>query len=296
MNTKVKSTIFLFITAIVWGFAFVAQKLGGDTVQPFYFNGIRFVLGSVALIPVVLIFERGKADRQKLIRTVKAAAICALFQFVASALQQRGVVMTDDAGKSGFITALYSVLVPVFYFVLFRKKTAVNVWIGALFAVAGVFFLSITDSFTIGYGDLVLLAGSVFWAGHIMSIDRFVKEVYLIRFAMFQAFFCGIYNLVLALPTETLSVSGISSALVPILYCGICSVGIAYTCQIIGQKDADPTAATIILSTESLFSVIGGAIIDGETMALRGYFGCALIFAGVIISQLVFEKNKKIKE
>jgi drug/metabolite transporter (DMT)-like permease len=113
---------------------------------------------------------------------------------------------------------------------------------------------------------------------------------------MFQALFCGIYNLIFALPTETVTLAGVSTALVPILYCGICSVGIAYTCQIIGQKDADPTAATIILSTESLFSVIGGAIIDGETMAIRGYFGCALIFVGVIVSQLVFEKKKKAKD
>lgn len=298
MNSKAKSTFFLFTAAIVWGFAFVAQKLGADDVAPFYFNGIRFVIGAIALIPVVLISERGNV-KQKLVSTIRAAALCAMFLFIASALQQRGIMMTNDAGKSGFITALYSVLVPVFYFLIFRRKTSFNIWVGAVLAIVGTFFLSVKNDFTVETGDLVLLLGSVFWAGHIISIDFLIKDLNPVKFSLFQALFAGIYNLAFAVFTETITFSGFNAALIPILYCGVCSTGIAYTCQIVGQKGADPTIATIILSTESLFSVLGGALIDGETMSPRGYLGCLLIFAGVVVSQIVIKagKNKnKIKK
>lgn len=292
MNSKAKSTFFLFTAAVVWGFAFVAQKLGADDVAPFYFNGIRFVIGAIALIPVVFISERGKVG-YKLFPTMRAAAICALFLFTASALQQRGIMMTNDAGKSGFITALYSVLVPIFYFLIFRRKTAFNIWIGAFLAIVGTFFLSVKNDFSIELGDLVLLIGSVFWAGHIISIDFLIKDLNPIKFSLFQALFAGLYNLLFAVFTETITFAGFSAALIPILYCGVCSTGIAYTCQIVGQKGADPTLATIILSTESLFSVLGGALIDGEVMSSRGYLGCVLIFAGVIVSQLVLKRKSK---
>ena len=295
MKKKVKSTIFLFTAAIVWGFAFVAQKLGADSVPPFYFNFIRFTIGALALLPVALIFEKETQDLKKLARTIRAAALCAGFLFVAASLQQTGIAMTN-AGKGAFITAFYSVLVPIFYFILFRRKTGINIWIGAILAIAGIFLLSINSDYSIGTGDIVLLAGSVFWAGHIIAIDKLIHNISPIKFAMFQALFCGIYNMFFAVFTETVTFSDIYSAGLELLYCGICSSGIAYTCQILGQKDADPTIAPIILSTESLFGVLGGVLIDGETMSSRGYAGCALVFAGVILSQLVFEKKKKSTE
>lgn len=298
MNKKVKSSVFLFVAAIVWGFAFVAQKLGGDSVPPFYFNAIRFILGGIVLIPVVMIFEKEKSEKAKLLRTIKAAAICAMFLFVASALQQRGIYMTS-AGKGAFITAFYSVLVPVFYFLFFRRKVGMNVWIGAVLAITGIFFLSIKENFTIGTGDILLLVGALFWTGHIISIDLLVKDISPIKFAMFQALFCGIYNFCFAVFTETVTLSAIYSAGIELLYCGIGSTAIAYTCQILGQKDADPTIAPIILSTESLFGALGGALIDGETMTSGGYIGCLLVFAGVVISQFTIKtfsgkiRNKK---
>lgn len=299
MNKKLISSIFLFTAAVVWGFAFVAQKFGADSVSPFYFNGIRFFIGAIALVPVVLIFEREKKDKAKFLRTLKAAAICAGILFIASALQQVGINMTQSAGKGAFITAFYSVLVPIFYLIFFRRKTNWNIWAGAIVAIVGLFFVCIKKeelaggniSDLVGLGDLVLLLGTVFWAWHIIAIDKFIQNVSPIKFALFQSLFCSIYNLVFALPTETVSAAGVASALIPLLYCGIFSTGVAYTCQILGQKDADPTLAPIILSTESLFGALGGVIFDNETMNI---FGCVLIFAGVILAQITVKKSKKI--
>ena len=293
MNRKIKSTIFLFTAAIVWGFAFVFQKMGGDDVPTFWFNGIRFIIGAISLVPVVLLFEREKKDTKRLLRTMRAAAICAGFLFVASYLQQTGIVMTGDSGKSGFITALYSVIVPIAYFIFYRKKTSFNVWLGALLAIGGIFLLSVKGNFTVEVGDIFLLVGAVFWAGHIISIDLLVRDVSPIKFALFQALFCGIYNLCVAVPVETVTLAGVQSALIPLLYCGVCSTAIAYTCQILGQKFSDDqTLATIILSTESLFSAVGGALIGNEVMTAKGYFGCVLIFVGVIVAQLELKKRK----
>ena len=298
MNSKIKATVFLFTAAIVWGFAFVFQEMGGSAVPEFWFNGIRFMIGAAALVPVVLIFGRDKVkDKKRFFKTLRASSICAGFLFVASFLQQRGIIMTGESGKSGFITALYSVLVPIFYFIFFKKKTSFNVWIGAAVAVVGIFLLSVKGDFTVEAGDIFLLAGTLFWAGHIISIDLLVRDINPIKFAMFQSLFCGIYNIIVALPTQEVSFEGIGIALIPLLYCGIGSTAVAYTCQILGQKfSADQTLAAIILSTESLFSVVGGALIDGETMTSKGYIGCVLIFAGVIAAQLEFGKKAQKKE
>ncbi len=295
MNRKAKSMIFLFTAAIVWGFAFVFQENGGKSVPEFWFNGIRFLIGALSLLPVVLIFDKEKQkDTKKLLKTIKAAAICAGFLFVASFLQQLGINMTGDSGKSAFITALYSVLVPIAYFLFFKKKTSVNVWLGAVLAVVGIFLLSIKGDFTVASGDLLLLAGTIFWAGHIISIDFLVRDINPIKFAMFQSLFCGIYNIIFALPTQTVTIAGVNEALVPLLYCGIGSTAVAYTCQILGQKFSDDqTLATIILSTESFFGVLGGALFDKEIMTPRGYVGCVLIFAGVVAAQLEIKRRNK---
>ena len=315
MKTSAKSTFFLFTAAIVWGFAFVAQKFGGTHITPFYFNGLRFIIGAVTLIPVVLLFEKEKKDTAKLKRTIRAGALCAAVLFIASALQQFGINAVG-AGKGAFITALYTVLVPIFYFLFFRRKTAVSVWIGAVLAVVGVFLLSINEDFTLGVGDLVLFIGAIFWAFHIMAIDRNVVGVSPVKFAMFQAFFAGFYNLAVAILSkpvltalsgafpkanltqyiESVSLSGISDAIIPLLYCGMCSTAIAYTCQILGQKGSDPTFATIVLSTESIFGVLGGVLLGDESMSARGIVGCILAFGGIIVSQLdwkqLFSKKK----
>ena len=211
--------------------------------------------------------------------------------FVASWLQQYGIEITQSAGKAGFITGLYTVLVPVFGIFL-KKRTNINIWIGSFLAVIGLFLLCINEKWQISYGDAILLVGSVFWTLHILVIDGFVNKMYSLRFAFVQFLTCSVFGIIFAVLLETISWDAIIGAAVPILYGGLFSVGIAYTCQIIGQKNADPTYASIILSTESMFAAIGGAVILGETMVMRGYIGCAFMFAGIILSQIVPKKNR----
>lgn len=297
MDTKkVKSTILLFLTAIIWGFAFVAQRVGSEYVGAFTFNGIRFLLGSISLIPVVLFFEKEKFDKKKIVKTLWVGAIAGVVLFIASTLQQLGVEWTGSAGKAGFLTGLYIVLVPMIRFV-FGKKTSIFTFTGAIFALAGLFLLCMTgDQLSFGKGDIGLIIGAVFWALHILVIDKFVNDVSPLKFSMTQFFVCGLLSLVCALSTETIELNAIKNAGVPILYGGIMSVGVAYTCQTLGQKNADPTFASIVFSTESVFSAIGGAIILHEIMSGRGYLGCVLIFIGIILSQLdadVLQKKLK---
>lgn len=296
---KIKSLALLLMTAMIWGFAFVAQRMGSEFIQAFTFNGVRFVLGAVSLIPVIILFERKETEKSvhnsKIKSTALAGVLAGLALFTASALQQKGIEITQSAGKASFMTGLYTVLVPVFGIAL-GKRTSLNIWIGAFLAVVGMFFLCIVNEswqivWVLSYGDFILLLNAVFWAFHILIIDRFVDKIYSIRFAFTQFMFCGILSFVCGFSFETVSFAMLGKALIPILYCGLLSVGVAYTCQIIAQKSADPTYASIILSTESMFGAIGGAIILNETMSVQGYLGCALIFAGVIISQLVFEKK-----
>ena len=296
MKTKAKSTFLLFLTAIIWGFAFVAQRVGAEFVGAFTFNGIRFLLGSLSLVPVILIFEREKFEKTKFIKTLLPSLLAGMILFIASTLQQLGVEWSGSAGKAGFLTGLYIVLVPIIR--LFGgKKTSILTFFGAMFALVGLFFLCMTgDELTFGKGDVVLIIGAFFWAAHILVVDKYVNNISPLKFSMMQFFVCGLLSIIFALCTETIEFSAIKSAGIPILYGGLMSVGVAYTCQILGQKDADPTFASIVFSTESVFSAIGGAIILNEIMSGRGYLGCVLIFIGIVLSQLnIVSFRKKTK-
>lgn len=292
MKTKPKSIILLFLTAIIWGFAFVAQKVGAQYVGAFTFNGIRFILGALSLFPVIMFFEKEEFIKEKFKTTVKAGLIGGTVLFLASTLQQYGVEITNSAGKSGFITGLYTVFVPVAAFLFMKKKTSVLTWIGVVFAVGGLYLLCMTGEESVGIGDLILLIGTVFWTVHILVIDKFVAQISPLKFAQIQFAVCGILSIICALIFDDISFTAIRSALMPILYGGFMSVGVAYTCQILGQKDADPTFSAIILSTESVFSALGGVLLQNETMTTSAYIGCVLIFIGIVLSQLKF-KNKK---
>lgn len=293
MKTKVKSTVLLFLTAIIWGFAFVAQRVGAEFLGAFTFNGIRFMLGAISLIPVIFAFEREKIDKSKFLKTLFPSLLAGTVLFIASTLQQLGVEWTGSAGKAGFLTGLYIVLVPIIRFFM-GKKTSIFTLFGAFFALAGLFFLCMTgDELKIGMGDIVLIIGAFFWAGHILIVDKYVKDISPLKFSMMQFFVCGLLSIIFAICTETIEISAIKSAGIPILYGGLMSVGVAYTCQILGQRDADPTFASIVFSTESVFSAIGGAIILNEMMTGRGYVGCVLIFIGIILSQITVENFRK---
>lgn len=290
---KILSALMLVLTAMIWGFAFVAQRVGAESVGAFVFNGLRFALGAVSLIPVYLIFEREKFNKEKFKKTLIAALVCGTVLFIASALQQYGIELTKSAGKAGFITGLYTVLVPIIAFIIYKQKNSIGVWIGAVLAVSGLFLLSVNESFTVEFGDVLLLIGAFFWAAHILVIDKFIGGVSPLRFASLQFAVCAALNLIFAIFFDAFDLGAIMTALVPLLYGGLGSVGVAYTLQIIGQKNSDPTTAAIIFSLESVFSAIGGAIILGEEMSARGYIGCVLIFGGIILSQLKFGKKKE---
>ena len=290
-KNSTKGIIFLVTAAVVWGFAFVAQRLGADHVGAFTFNGARFLLGTLSLIPVILIFEKNEHDDIKMKTTLKSGAAAGVLLCAASFLQQVGVELTDSAGKSGFITGLYMILVPILGIFL-RKKTGLTTWLGAVCGVVGLALICLDGgALTITSGDIVLLLSALVFAVHILVIDHFGDNIYSLRFSMTQFAVCTALNWILALFTEDISFAAITSAAIPIAYCGFMSVGVAYTCQVIGLKYSDPTSGSIILSTESVFAAIGGAIILHERMAPLAYLGCALIFAGILLSQMKFKEK-----
>ena len=301
-KTNLKGIVFLVVTAVVWGFAFVAQTAGSDYVGTFLFNGIRFLLGALSLFPVIALFEKGADDPHMKKTTLIAGLVCGVVLFTASTLQQYGVELynkagyPDGSGRAGFLTALYMVIVPLIGLFM-KKRPGIFTWGGIVLATLGLFFISVSESFTISPEDLVVILCAVLFAVHIVVIDRFGDAMYSLRFAQIQFVVCGVLSLAgwcitLALGAEPETFADIRAALLPILYGGFMSVGVAYTCQILGQKNAEPAFASIILSTESMFSAIGGALILQERMTARGYIGCALIFAGVLLTQVKW-KNKK---
>ena len=294
---------FLLLTAVVWGFAFVAQTVGSDHVGAFLFNGIRFALGGLSLLPVIALFEKKNPDpashKQLMRTTVIAGIVCGILLCSASTLQQYGIELfqragfPDSSGRAGFLTALYMVLVPLFN-LAFGKKAGLFTWIGVGFAAIGLFLVSVSSAFAISPEDLVVLGCAVLFAAHILVIDRFGDALYSLRFSMIQFLVCTVLSLaawgitVAAGIHTPESLADLKAAIVPLLYGGFMSVGVAYTCQVLGQKRADPAVASVLLSMESMFSVIGGALILHERMTARGYIGCVLIFLGVLCTQMKF--------
>lgn len=313
MKAKFVATAMLFTTAIIWGFAFVAQVLGGDHIPPFTFNGIRFLLGAVSLIPVYLIFEKEHElspplRRQRHKHTCMAALCCGGFLFISSALQQYGTSLTRDPGKAGFITGLYTILTPIFYFLIFRKKSGLNVWLGCVLATVGLYLLCRKEgeAFSLGKGEWMLLIGSLFWAGHILAVDRFIDRVSPLRFSSWQFCVTGLLAFVAGrFVSEEVTLTNLWDARWAIFFCGILSVGIAYTFQVLGQRRSDPTYAAIIFSTESIFAAVGGLLWNqiaplekqvDQNITPLGYVGCLIIFAGIVLSQLSFPKRKRLSK
>lgn len=285
---KFKSMFLLVLTAVIWGFAFVAQQVGAEYLGTFTFNGIRFLLGAISLIPVILLFEREVINKTQLKKIIPASFITGTVLFIASTLQQYGLELGTPAGKAGFITGLYTVIVPILSLIIFRHNTNLYIWIGAVMAVFGLLLLNLDENFTLsfGAGEISVFIGAIFWAIHILVIDKFVGEISPLKFSMGQFIVCGIESMACAMIFEDISLRGIQMALIPILYGGLMSVGVAYTCQALGQKNSDPTLAAIVLSMESVFSVIGGVLLLHAHMEVQGYVGCALIFGGIVLSQL----------
>jgi drug/metabolite transporter (DMT)-like permease len=288
MNNHWKSNILLLITAMIWGFAFVAQRQGMDYLQPFTFNWVRFAVGALSLLPVILFF-RFKQEQEKrsqvFCKTGILAGCClGATLFLGASLQQVGILYTS-AGKAGFITGLYVIIVPMLG-LLWRQRTNRSTWFGAGLAVIGMFLLSVTENFTISKGDLLVLASALFWAIHVQLISLFSRRYDALLLSLYQFIFCAIFSLVVAINMETITLENIISARVPIFVAGVLSVGVAYTLQVIAQKNAHPAHAAIILSLEAVFAVIGGWLFLNEILQTREFIGCSLMLTGMITSQL----------
>ena len=286
---QIKNVGILLLTAIIWGFAFVAQSVGMDYVGPFTFNCVRFFIGGVVLIPCIAILKKyNGAEGQKKetdSRTEWIGGICCgVALAAASCLQQIGIMHTT-VGKAGFITACYILLVPVFG-LFFHKKCGILVWIGVVLAVAGLYFLCIDENLTIGRGDLTVFLCAIVFAIHILVIDHFSPKADGVKMSCIQFFVCGILCMIPTILFEHPELYSILQAWKPIAYAGILSCGVGYTLQIVAQKNTDPTVASLLLSLESVFSVLAGWVILGETLSPRELFGCALVFAAVILAQL----------
>ena len=297
MKTNFLTTCCLFLTAIIWGFAFVAQFFGADEVGPFAMNGLRFPLGTLSIIPVMLIFEKGKSSKEERKKTLLASLLAGTALFTASTLQQVGIIVSGSVGTAGFITGLYTIFVPIACYVFFKKKTGLNVVIAAVIAVVGIFLLCIKpgEGFSFGFGELLLTIGSFFWTAHVVLVDRLGKELRSLHFAFGQFSVCSVLCMTVMLIFERPEISAVKAAAVPILYAGLMSVGVAYTLQVVSQKRADPTFASIVFSTEAVFSAIGGVLFGIDHISFVGYIGCALIFVGIVISQLNFKKKTLIQ-
>ncbi len=281
---KFRADIILLVTAIIWGLAFVAQRMGMDHVGPFTFNGVRFILGGISLLPLYY-FQRNKftksPDRKGFIW---GGIIAGIALFLGATLQQVGLQWTT-AGKAGFITGLYVIFVPIIG-LFSRQKTGAGIWIGALIAIVGMYLLSVNENFTIEKGDLLELVGAFFFAIHVLVIARISPKYNALAISTLQFFTTGLLSFVFAFITEEVLIANIMQAAVPILYGGIMSVGIAYTLQVVAQKDAHPAHAAIILSLEAVFAVLGGWLLLNENLSMRGLSGCGLMLAGMLLAQL----------
>lgn len=301
MNTRaLRADILLFITAAIWGFAFVAQRVGMDHIGPLTFNGIRFALGALALTPLILRMEKNResnyhgVDKKNMLI---GGSLLGIALFCGATLQQMGLAEpqlaalgfeASTAGKAGFITGLYVVFVPIFGLLL-AQRTGWGTWLGAGLAVIGMYLLSVTSDLSISFGDMLVLFSALFWAGHVLLIGKLspgMDAVDAVKLSTVQFAICAVLSLIGGVATEEITLVGLQGAALPILYGGLMSVGIAYTLQIVAQRDAQPAHAAVILSLEAVFAAIGGWMLLDEMLTTRALIGCGLMLVGMLLSQL----------
>ncbi|MCP4746782.1 MAG: DMT family transporter [Desulfobacteraceae bacterium] len=279
----------LLLTALIWGFAFVAQRVGMDFIGPFTYSAVRFSLGTCVLLPFAIasskkdffIAASQAADRRSFWLGGAVAGLCL---FAGVSFQQTGLVYTT-AGNAGFITGLFVVFVPVFG-LLGNHKASLGTWLGAMCAVVGLYFLSVKEGFSVEQGDLLVLCGAVMWALHVFVLGNMAPKTDPLMLACLQFSVCSVLSWLWAIVLEPVKWQSIMDAAVPILYGGVLSVGIAYTLQVVAQRRAHPAHAAIFLSLESVFAAIGGWFFLNETLTLRAFMGCLLMFTGILLSQL----------
>ena len=306
---KLRNTFFLFLTAMIWGAAFVAQSVSMDYIGPFTFICLRSVIGGLFLIPVIIVLDgiRKKSqnesadvvnsenilhieteEKQRLSwknkQLIEGGIVCGIFLFFANCFQQTGIQYTT-VGKAGFITTFYIIIVPVVG-LFFKKYCGILTWIGVVIALAGLYFLCITEKMTIQRGDALILCCSFLYTGQILAIDHYNPFVDGVKMSCIQFLVCGILTAIPAIILEHPSLSSFSGAWGATLYAGVMSCGVAYTLQIVGQKNMNPTVASLILSLESCISVLAGWIILGQKLSTREIIGCVVMFGAIVLAQL----------
>lgn len=300
-NIQLRNSLLLLLTATIWGIAFVAQSVGMNYVGPFTFNSVRNFIGGMVLIPCIFLLNKinppavitqtdeGKIKSRKTLIT--GGICCGIILALATSFQQVGMQYTT-VGRAGFITACYIIIVPILGILFFKKKCGMSLWVAVGLALIGLYLLCITDGFSIGKGDFLILICAVLFSLHILVIDHFSPLVDGVKMACIQFFVCGIICGVPALLLETIELSSILAAWLPILYAGILSCGVAYTLQIVGQKNMNPTVTSLILSLESCISVLAGWLLLNQTLTIRELSGCVLMFAAIVLAQLPERKKK----
>ncbi len=322
-NRKLLGNLLLLLTAMIWGTAFVAQRVGMDSIEPITFNAARMWLAAVAIGSAAFLTRRNRQnnrqkrqmpkDSEKQINaggaagavtglgdpaqerrrnTVIGGICCGCFLTAASLFQQMGIVYTT-AGKAGFITALYMLFVPILSFILFKKKNTWLVWTGVLIGVIGMYLLCITDDFSLTYGDMLVCICALLFSCHILCCDHFVQLGNPLYISAIQFTTVAVISSVAAFIAEEPSWQKVISAAIPILYCGIVSGGIGYTLQMIAQKYTDPTIASLLMSLESVFAVIAGALLLGERMTARELAGCIIMFAAIVLVQIPLPSRRR---
>ena len=305
MRGQARSNLLLLMTAIIWGSAFIAQSKGADVIGPFTFNTVRYALAVVALLPVIYIFSRKRNSENTVDQDIPKAngtktliiggIATGIALFTASSLQQYAMAFTT-AAKAGFITTLYVILVPIVGIFL-KKKIRPIIWFCALLAVIGLYLLSIKPgTFSISRGDFFVLLCALAFTGHILIIDFFSPKTDGVKLSCIQFAVVSIASFVAMMMTETFVLSEVLDAIIPLLYTGVLSSSVGYTCQIIAQKKADPVISSLILSLESVFAAIFGALILHESMSGREITGCAIMFVAIIIAQLPEKKNRRLTD
>lgn len=296
-NVPLRNSLLLLLAATIWGTAFVAQSVGMDYVGPFTFNAVRSLIGGIVLIPVILVLDRhkgsGQAPQEAQRLTFSGGLCCGAILFAASSLQQFGLQYTT-VGKAGFLTALYIIMVPLFSIFL-RKRPSVMLWVSVLLAVVGLYLLCMTDSFSLSGGDTLVFLCAIAFTFHILVIDRFSPQVNGVKMSCIQFLVCGVLCLICALLFEEPRLPALLDCRLPILYAGVLSSGVAYTLQIVGQKDMDPTVASLILSLESVTSALSGWLVLHQNLSTREILGCVLMFGAIILAQLPKRSKKPAK-
>ena len=296
MKKQLSGVIALSGATVIWGSAFIAQSVGMDKIGPFTFQAVRCFLAVVFLFPASALFSKGKPFWKSWADPAlwRSGVICGLALFAASSLQQIGLVYTD-AGKAGFLTAMYIVFVP-FLGLFLGQKPGRNALLSLIPAIVGLYLLSCTSVSGINKGDVLLLLCAVAFSVQILLIDRHCAGLDGLKLNCIQALVAAVLSVPWALLTETVDASRIASCWLPLGYAGVLSMGVAYTLQIVGQKRVAPSAAALLMSLESVFSVLGGILLLSQVPTSREFFGCALIFAAVLISQLPILEGKQTAE